>query len=215
MSPLLALIRREVALSFGGGGGLLAPLAFFTATVVLAPLTLGPDLAQLRILAPTVLLVGLALSTLLGLETQWRHDDATGALGQLCLGPLDLSVVAGVKIMAHWLAQGLALAVITPVYGIMLGLPPAQSLTWAAIVAVCGLGFSAIGSLAAALSVASRRPGVVMAVLALPLYVPLAVFGAGVIERPGAWGLVVAVTLMAVVLCPLGIAAALRALDLS
>lgn len=205
MSAVRALITREIAASYAGGGGVMVVVSFAVMAMVILAFGLGPAVLQTQGLFQGGSLLVLALSTLLGLEVQWRTDHDNGALVQYRLGPVDMPMVAVVKIIAHWVVQILPIAAIMPVLGMMFGMPVAAAFAWALSLAVCGLGFCAIGSLAAALSLLSTRPGVLTAVLALPLFVPLAIFTAG-----GAWALLMAVVIISIAAVPFVIAVGIR-----
>ena len=220
MSALTALFRRELALAWGRGGGPLFAGAFYVGLATLLPLAEGPSPERLATVAPGVAFAALALSSLLSLERLFERDFEDGALDLLSLGP-GLELVAAVKCVAQWLANGAPLALLAPVVAIALGAPVASApLTFAAALAA-GLGFAFTGGIGAALALGARRGGVLVAVIVLPLFCPPVVFGAGALSALGEgldWrtGLVLlcAYSLAATALAPFAMAAACRnALD--
>lgn len=178
MSALMLLLRRELALAWGGGGPLTA-LAFFAGVTTLVPLAVGPEPDRLAILATGLTWVALALATLLSLERLFERDFEDGALDLLCLGPQPLEAVCAVKALAHWITGGLPLALAAPIAAIALGASPTAAPTILAVAAVGALGFAFAGGIGAALALASRRGGVLIAVIVLPLFAPPVIFGAG------------------------------------
>ena len=182
MSGLVVLFRRELALSWGKGGGPLLALAFYAAMATLLPLATGPAPARLAIVAPGSAWLALALASLLSLERLFERDYEDGALDLLALGPASLEAVAFAKCLAQWITAGAPLALAAPIAAIALGAPP--SLAWLIVVTalIGGLGFSFCGGIGAALSIGSRRGGVLIAVIVLPLFAPPVIFGAGAIE---------------------------------
>jgi heme exporter protein B len=159
----------------------------------------------------------LALASLLSLERLFERDHDDGALDLLALGPIPLEAVFAVKTSAQWTAVGLPLAVTAPVAALSLGLDPALAPLTALAAAIAGLGFAAVGGLAAALSLGSRRGGLLIAVIALPLFAPPVIFGAGAVARaqeglpPGpALALLAAYARAAAALSPFAGAAAIR-----
>jgi heme exporter protein B len=214
---LWALLRRELALAWGRGGGPLLACAFYAAVTVLLPLAAGPSPARLAVVAPGSAWVALALASLLSLERLFERDFEDGALDLLALGPAPLELVCAVKCLAQWLATGAPLALMAPVVSTALG----ASLDLAPLTLACALigalGFAFTGGLGAALALGSRRGGVLIAVIVLPLFAPPVIFGGGAIAAlAGGQGwvpgllLLAAYSLAAVALAPFAMAAACR-----
>jgi heme exporter protein B len=212
-----ALYRRELDLAWGRGGGPLTALAFFAGVVTLLPLAVGSEPARLAALAPGAAWVALALASLLSLERLFERDYEDGALDLLALGPVSLEAVGLAKIAGQWTANGLPLALFSPVAATALGAP----LSVAPLILVCaqigGLGFASVGGIGAALAIGAKRGGVLIAVIVLPLFAPPVIFGAGAVEalRAGlAWtpglAFLAAYALAALALAPFAMAAAVR-----
>ncbi len=209
MRPVTALFSRALSLSWSGGGALM-PLTFFVITIVVLPLTVGPSLAQLAPLAPGYLILCLALSTLLGLESVFMREYDSGALDLFTPGPLPLSFSVVVMLAAHWVATALPLVLAAPLLGMMLGLTVISGLAVMLPCLLASLAFVAVGAIGAALSVVARRGGLLMAVIALPLFVPIAIFAsAAAMGQPGAIGLLGAYTVCVCALAPFAVGAAL------
>src|SRR5271168_4863703 len=124
MSGLIALMRRELALSWGRGGGPLLALAFYLAMATLLPLATGPEPQRLAIVAPGSAWLALALASLLSLERLFERDFEDGALDLLALGPAPLEAVAFAKCLSQWATTGAPLALAAPVVSIALGAEP-------------------------------------------------------------------------------------------
>lgn len=183
MSAALLLLRRELALAWAGGGGALLALAFLAGLTTLIPLAVGSDPRQLAGLAGGVAWIALTLAALLSLERLFERDLEDGALDLLTLGPLPLEAVVAIKALAQWLALGLPLAAAAPVAALALGLPPHALPVAAAAGVIGGLGLAFTGALGAAVALGARRGGVLIAVVALPLFIPPVIFGAGAVLR--------------------------------
>ena len=217
MNALAALFRREIALAWGRGGGPLLALAFLAAATTALPLAAGPSVKILEGLAGSAAWVILVLATLLSLERLFERDFEDGALDILALGPLPLEIVGGVKCLSQWLATGAPLALGAPVAAIALGAPlRAAPMTFAAA-AIGGLAFAFLGGAGAAVALASRRGGVLIAVIVLPLAVPPVIFGGAAIwafSQGLPWltalALLGAYGLLAIALTPFAMAAACR-----
>ncbi|HMO72225.1 MAG TPA: heme exporter protein CcmB [Paracoccaceae bacterium] len=214
---MIALIRRDLVLAVRSGGGFgLAP-AFFLLVAVLVPLGVGPDMATLSRIAPGVLWVGALLSCLLTLDRLFATDREDGSLDLLATAPLPLEGVVAAKALAHWVATGLPLALVAPVLGLLMNLPP-QGYVWLVASLLAGTpALSMIGAFGAALTVGLKRGGLLLSLLVLPLYVPTLIFGAEVAGR-GAAGLATGTPLLLLVgisagsiaILPFAAAAAIR-----
>jgi heme exporter protein B len=217
VSGALTLLRRELALAFGRGGGPVVALAFYACVATLLPLAAGAAPQRLAAVAPGSAWLALALASLLSLERLFERDYEDGALDLLALGPVPLEAVAAIKCLAQWIATGLPLALFTPIAATALGAEPRLiPLTFAAAL-LGGLGFAFVGGIGAALSLGSRRGGVLIAVIVLPLFAPPVIFGGGAVAAlalglnwtPG-FLLLGAYSLAAVALGPFAMAAACR-----
>ena len=221
MNPLIILLRRELALAWGRGGGPLPALAFYAGVTTLLPLAIGPEPERLAVIAPGIAWLALALASLLSLERLFERDFEDGALDLLALGEPGLEAVCAVKALAQWLATGLPLAFAAPVAALMLGAPGALTPVILLCALIGGLAFAFVGGMGAALTLGSRRGGVLIAVIVLPLFAPPVIFGGGALSQAasgmgGASGLLLLCgwAAAAVALSPLAMAAACRnALD--
>ena len=213
----MILWRRELALAWSGGGGPLLACGFFLCLTVLVPLASGGDPAGLRPVAGGVAWVALAVSSILSLERLFERDFEDGTLDLLALGPAPLELAVIAKAKAQWIAVGWPLALTAPVAAITLGLPPEQAPLAALAALIGGLGFALTGALGAALALGSKRGGLLIAVIVLPLFIPPVVFGAGALERAAnglspapALAFLCAYVLFAAVVTPFAGAAAIR-----
>lgn len=179
----MILWRRELSLAWAGGGGPLLACGFFLCLTVLVPLAAGGDPAGLKPVAGGVAWVALAVSSILSLERLFERDFEDGTLDLIALGPVPLELAVIAKAKAQWLAVGWPLAVTAPVAAITLGLPPSLAPLAALAALIGGLGFALTGALGAALALGSKRGGLLIAVVVLPLFIPPVVFGAGALER--------------------------------
>lgn len=217
MSPMIAIIRRDLLLAARRKSEVLTALFFFVIVVSLFPLGIGPEPALLRKIAPGVLWVAALLATMLGLNRLFAADHQDGTLEQMVLSPTPLGLLIGGKIAAHWLVSGLPLVLIAPVLGLQFDLETgALGVLMVALLLGTPL-LSLIGAIGAALTLGVRGGGVLLSLLVLPLYVPALIFGAGAVEAHvsglGAGGhlsLLAAMLALAVFFAPWATTAALR-----
>jgi heme exporter protein B len=216
-----ALMARDLRLLWRRRGDALQPALFSLLVVVLFALALGGEAQALAKVAAAVLWLAVLLAGLLALDTLFRGDAEDGSLEQWMLAPVPLSWLVLVRTFMHWATTALPLLVATPLLAELLHLPPAQLPVLLASLALGTPLLSLLGAVVAALTVGMRRSGILVALLALPLYVPILVFGAGSVaaaaqglDPTGALLLLGAGLVLALVLAPLAAAAAIRiALD--
>lgn len=218
MNALLALIVRDIRLAVRVGGGALMGALFFLIVVVMVPFAIGPDLKLLARIGPAILWLGALLASLLALDRLFATDYEDGSLDLLMTSdmPLELSVAA--KAIAHWLTTCLPLVIVTPLLGLMLNIELSAMGVLMLTLAAGTPALTFIGLIGAALSVALRRGGLLLAVLVLPLTVPVLIFGVAsanaAITGLSAFGppftILCALSLASLVLGPIAAAAALR-----
>lgn len=214
---LAAIWRRDVRLAWSAGGGGPVGVIFYLAVATVAPFALGPDLPLLARLGPALLWIAALLSLLLGLERLFQQDFEDGTLDQLRLGDTPLVLVVLAKAAAHWTSAALPLVVATPFAGILFNLPP-RTLGLTVVTLILGTpALALIGTVGAAVAVSLRRAGVLIAVLVLPLSVPVVIFGVAAIEADAAGrpvgpslAILAAMTLVSAVVAAIASAAALR-----
>ena len=218
MKAALALLRRDIKLAWREGGAIGVALGFYLVVVAIMPLGLGPDLNMLSRIAPGVLWVALLLAALLAADRIFHNDYEDGALDVLMMGPLPLPLVAATKSLAHWLTTGVPLALLAPVLGLLLNLPIAAS-PWLVLAMLAGTpAVSFIAAIGAGLTLGLRRSGLLLALLVLPLYVPVLIFGVATVSAAitgpaSPWPpflMLCALSLASIVLAPLAAALALR-----
>lgn len=219
MSAFLALLGRDLRLAIHEGSAVGAALGFYLIVVAMLPLGLGPDLALLGRIAPGILWLALLLSALLSLGRLFETDFEDGSLDVMATAPLPLEAVVVAKGLAHWLSTAVPLVLLAPILGLMLNLDLAAYLPLVGTMLIGTPAISFIGTIGAALTLRSRRGGLLIALLVLPLYVPTLIFGIGAIDAlllgPAGGGaslmILAAISLASLVLGPIAAAAALRA----
>ena len=217
MRAFSALLRRDLRLAFSQGGSVGLVIGFFVIAATLFPLAAGPERAELARVAPAVIWIGALLATLLSLDRLFQADLEDGSLDLLLAGGEPASVVVLAKCLAHWLATGLPLVLVSPLLSLLLGLEPSGMLMLGLTLLLGTPTLSLIGAVGAGLTVGVRRAGILIAVLVLPLYVPVLIFGAGAVDLAvlgldtgPSLALLGAILLVSLPVGTLGTAAALR-----
>jgi heme exporter protein B len=211
------VIARDLRLAARRWDQVLQPLVFFVVVITLFPLAIGPDLSELRRIAPGILWVAAMLASLLAADALFRPDVEDGVMEQWVLSGQPLPWMLLAKTVAHWALTGLPLVLVAPLVSIALGL---GSEGWSPMLLTLLLGtatLSVLGGIGAALTVGLRRGNMLMALLVLPLEMPVLIFGARALDMglhgemvTGPISLMAAILLMAMVLGPFAMAAAIR-----
>ena len=216
MTPFMALVSRDTRLAIRAGGSAALALAFFAAVATLVPLGVGADLRLLARVGGGVLWVAAVLAALLSLDRLFQTDFEDGSLDVIALSPLSLETISVAKIVSHWLTTGVPITALSPILGVLFGLP-AKAVTALSLSLLVGTpSVSAIGAIGAGLTLAIRRGGLILPLVVLPLLAPAVIFGAGSVLAAldampgGALALLAAYSLAAVLLAPFAAAAAVR-----
>jgi heme exporter protein B len=217
MSALLAIVRRDIALSWRIGGGAAIGVLFFLSVVVLMPFAVGPDLALLKRLGPAILWLGAMLASLLTLDRLFLADHEDGSLDLIVMNRSSLELVCLAKAAAHWLASSVPLIIAAPALGLLLNLDASAMLAVMLTLVVGTPALTLTGLIGAALAVALRRGGLLLPVLVLPLSIPTLIFGVISAEAATAGdglaaplSILCALSLIGVVIGPVAAAASLR-----
>lgn len=179
------IIKRELQIAMRKQTEILNPLWFFLIVITLFPLVIGPDPKLLSRIAPGVAWVAALLSALLSFERLFRDDYIDGSLEQLMLTSQPLVLTALAKVLAHWLLTGLPLILLSPIAALLLSL---EISIWWALVLTLLLGtlvLSCLGAIGVALTVGLRKGGVLLSLLVVPLFIPVLIFSASVLDAAG------------------------------
>ncbi|WP_374338726.1 heme exporter protein CcmB [Methyloversatilis sp.] len=217
LSVFLAVLRRDLLLAWRRRSDVLTALGFFLLVTSLFPLGVGPEPDQLSHIAAGVMWVAALLATLLSVSRLFESDEADGTLEQMLLSVEPLAVIVLAKVCAYWLLTGLPLVLIAPLIALQFSLSPDETLIVCATLLIGTPTLSLLGAVGASLTLGLRGGGALIALLVLPLYVPVLIFGAGAVD---AWragldigshlALLAACLLVALAVAPMASAAALR-----
>lgn len=218
MSVALSVFVREARLSWAGGGGAAGPAAFFLAAITLAPLAIGPAPDLLAAAGPGIMGFAALLSVLQSAERLFGDDFSDGTLELYALTPTSLPLLSLAKVMGQALATLWPLPLIGWLGGLMYGLSFSAALILGTALLAAIPALALIAGFAGALAAGVKRGGLLIALIAAPMMVPVLIFAAGAgrsafeaDERALAnLVLTLAVSLGTVALAPFGITAAVR-----
>lgn len=214
---LWAVIQRELQIAFQRLGDLVSPLIFYVLVTALFPLALSPKREVLENLGPAVLWIAALLALLLSMNVLFRTDIEDGSMEQLVIGPHSLPMIMLGKTIAHWLVSGLPLVILAPLLAVTYYLP-GQGVRALCLTLLIGTPtLSLLGSIGAALTAGIRQSGALLALLVIPLMLPVLMYGARATDLAargeiidGPLYLLSAFLVLSLTLVPLASAAAIR-----
>lgn len=217
MVALKSVFMKDIALAYRQRAELMQPLLFFVLVITLFPLAIGPSPETLQRIGGGVVWVAAILSLLLGMERMFRDDFADGTLEQYMLSPTPLYMIVVVKVLAHWLMHIVPLFLISPLLALFLNLTFDM---YVALMLTLLLGtplISFVGAIGVALTVGLHRGGVLLALLLIPIFIPLLIFATSAIESASMLlpyhpqlAIIAALLLFSVALSPMAIAYSLK-----
>ena len=212
-----ALAQRDLRIALRRSGDTLQPVGFFVVVTTLFPLGLDPQLSLLRDIAPAAVWVGALLASLLALDLLFREDAQDGTLEQLALCGVPFAGLMIAKTAVHWMLTGLPLVLVSPLLASALGAPASALPTILLALLLGTVALSFIGAIGAGLTMGIKRSGSLLALLVLPLAVPVLIFGARATEQAisgepsaGALYLLGAMAVLTATLAPWAVAAAVK-----
>ena len=217
MVTLSCFIQRELRLLARQKADWLNPVLFFVIVLSLFPLGVGPEPNLLQLMAPGVVWIAALLSVLLAAERLFKDDYRNGVIEQLVAARQPLLSFVLAKLITNWLSTGLPLVLLSPLIALLLNV---DSAAFGALVLTLLLGtplLSLLSVLGAALTVSADKGGILLALLILPLYIPLLIFASAAVEAAsmampyqGQLAIMLAMLLFALALVPMAVQSALK-----
>jgi heme exporter protein B len=183
MNIYLSTLVRELKISIRNPSGLINPLLFFIVTISLFPLSISPEAKILSEIAPGIIWVAAMLSVLLSLNTIFHYDFDNGILEQLSISHHSTALVILIKSFSHWILTGLPIVLISPLMGLFLFLDENSIQVLMLTLLIGTPSLSLIGTIGASLIVGIRSAGMLLALLILPLYIPILIFASSAISQ--------------------------------
>lgn len=178
------IIYRECLIFVRRPLTLIHPWMFFIMVIFLFPMIFAPTTTQLAQLIPGVFWIAALLSYLLSIEHFFERDHDSGLLDMQLISPFPLSLTVFAKILTHWLFMGLPLALLALFLGYLFGLSWSESQILCVSLLLGTPTLSALGTLLAAIGIAMSAQavssrGLLLAMLLIPLSIPILLFGTG------------------------------------
>ena len=217
LKVMLTIVRRDLNLALRRKNDSLSSLFFFIVVASLFPLGIGPEPTLLTIIAPGMVWIAALLAAMLSLGRVFADDFQDGTLDQLVLAAIPLPLAVLSKTTAHWISSGLILTIASPILAIQFNLDSQSTLILMLSLLIGTPLLSLIGSIGAALTLATRGGGMLLSLLVLPLVIPVLIFGAGAVDAhqaglpiDGHFYLLGAMLTIALFFAPIATAASLR-----
>lgn len=146
------------------------------------PLSLKPEIILLRTIAPGLVWMAVLLSLFLSAEHLFQQDYEHGVIEQWLISGESLPLLVSAKVFAHWLFNLLPLLCLCPLVALLFSLS-AWETGILALTIICGTpALLFLCALVAALGVGVNQKSVLMALILLPLTLPLLIFGSGALN---------------------------------
>jgi len=217
MSLYQGIFKRDMQVAFKQKAELVQPLMFLLMVVTLFPLGVSPSPDTLQRIGPGVIWIAAILSSLMAMERLFRDDFQDGSLEQYMLSGMPLPAVSAVKVAAHWLVSFVPLLLLSPLLAMFLNLTVDM---YIALVLTLILGtplLSLIGAIAVGLTVGLQKGGVLLALLLIPVFIPLLIFATSAVDSAALQlpyhvqlAIIAAMLLLAAALAPFAIAYSLK-----
>lgn len=210
-------LRREMDLHCRQPRLLFHSALFFLMVTVFFPLTMPPETQLLRAIAPGLIWIATLLSMLLSSAGLFQQDYDEGIIEQWLVSSYPLSLLIAAKFTIYWLVNLIPLLLFSPLLALLFSLSVHETLILMLGLVLGTPGLVALCGLAAAFGAGVQQKGVLMALVLLPLTLPLMIFGSGslvmAMQGFGAsahLSLLLAISLLAAAFVPFATAAVIR-----
>lgn len=217
VSSFALFIRRECSLLWSNQENIIQPLFFFLITVSLFPFSLGSDPELLKIIMPSISWVAIVLAIMMSLGSLFRADFEDGSLEQWLIGNRSLPLITLAKILVYWLFNGIFLSVLACIVCLSTDISFEQIKVLFISLLLGTISLQLIGGIGAALTVTIQRSGLLIAIIVMPLFIPVLIFGAGAVTRSvagepvdGALYALATIAVLAITFAPFAMSFALR-----
>jgi len=214
---VIATLRRDLLIAYKRKNDLFNPFMFFVLVATLFPIGISPEPEALGEISAGVLWISALLASLLAMDNLFRADFEDGSLELLMLSPHPLYFLVLAKNIAHWLVSGLPIVLVSPLIAYMLNFPEGAYSTLVLTLLLGTPVLSLLGSIGVALTVGLGSRGLILAVITLPMSVPVLIAGTLTVSQTlegaslsGYLAIMGAMLIAALTLAPLASAAALR-----
>lgn len=177
MEVFINIIKRELLLYARQRSEYFTNILFFFSIVSVFLFTLGFDAKLLATIFPTVIWSAALITVLLTQDNLLRYDYQLGIIEKFLVSQNNLYIIFLAKILSHWFITGIPIIILTPMLGLFFNIN-IDTMFVIVLSLVFGTGilsfFTAIG---VSLTIILRKGGMLLAILILPLYIPVMILG--------------------------------------
>lgn len=182
LRKVMAIVWKDVRAELRTKDILSSMLVFAGLSVLIFQFAFDLRADNVRLVLPGVLWIAITFAGVLGLNRSFILEQDRGSLEGLLLAPMDRSAIYFGKLIGNLLfifvVELLLLPLMTVLFNVWL-LSPALLL----VVALGTVGYAAVGTLFAALSINTRAREVMLPILLFPVMVPVFVAGVQAVSR--------------------------------
>lgn len=173
-SAVYAIVAKELAVEWRTRETSSAMLVFSLLVLIIFNFAFDLQGVDIKVLGPGVLWVAFSFSGILGLGRSFARERDKGSMDGMLLAPIDRGAVFLGKALANFLLILLMEVVTLPLFVILFN-APIEWFPLAAYILIGTVGFSAVGTLLAAVAASTRMREVMLPVLLFPVLAPLLV----------------------------------------
>ncbi|PCH56911.1 MAG: heme exporter protein CcmB [Legionellales bacterium] len=214
---MYGLIKKELLIYYRNRNASILPVLFLLLVVSAFAVTLSGDMQLLSYISGHIVWVSSLLAILLSCNGVLQQEYNNGIIEQILLGAYALNIVILLKVVAHVVMVLVPMLLVAPLLAIMLELSANTIINIMLILLIGAPSLVVLGFLGAALTVALKHSGLLMAILVLPLYFPIIILGSSAIMQAGQGydiagqlALLLALLILSITLVPFAIALALK-----
>jgi len=183
MSTYLAIIKRDLMISYKEGNNIAMGFGFFLVIVSLLPIGISADKDILSKVAPGFLWIAFLLTTLFTISRLFKDDYMDGSMDFMIMDSSIFEIIIICKVFAYWLSVTLPLIIIIPIMSVLLNISMDLILPIIFIIFISSPAFVFIAAVGSALTLGMERSGLLINILILPLYIPLIIIGISAISN--------------------------------
>ncbi|KTD82842.1 heme exporter protein CcmB [Legionella waltersii] len=216
-SLFFSQLKREFLIQMRQVRNVINTCLFFLMILFIFPMTLKPDIQLLQLVAPGLVWMAMLLSLLMSSERLFQQDHDQGIIEQWLVSGRSISVIVTAKVIVHWILNTVPIILLTPIFALLFSLS-FQNVVVFILSILCGTpAILFLSALAAAFGMGGNQKGALMALILLPLTLPILIFGSGAMSIgmqgfpiSGYLAILLAISLLAVGFLPFAIAGAIR-----
>tara|TARA_B100000214_G_C23756134_1_gene530071 strand:- start:1 stop:669 length:669 start_codon:yes stop_codon:yes gene_type:complete len=184
MEEFNKIITKEFMIARRSGYEALMPVMYLLIIILFFNISISYVSKNLILeLTPLMIWLSCLLVSVLNLESIFKEDYEDGTLDYFISSNSFHESVIVAKVFSHWLLTTLPVVLISPVISLLLGIGYETTLILFLSLMIGTPTMSLLGSVAAALTLTLKRGKILLAIIVLPMYVPILIFGTSAVNN--------------------------------